>query len=522
MGNELRRNVNSALITDLVKETESTIRANSRLIDSYTKRLNALLAKRPKDDDDRAEMLSLTGLVSGLRSENIRLEQGSREWVRNRLTWTERPRLPELTSNRAPYWTLLALVVGGMLGAGIAFVLEYLRHADRVRNTRDLEGVTGLPALATVTEKRGDLRAGPAERLVMLRYPGSEVADAYRGLLTKIGFAAGSARSLMVASPDASGIGSIVAANIALAYAEAGRTVILVDADFRSPRLHSLFGVANDRGLTNLLAFRDMPLAFVTTATSHPKLGLMPAGPPPSATAEALELPFLNALMRRLLHAADVVVFASPSTADSLDATVLAGSAEESVLVVPAGARAADIVEAAAALERARVHFTGAVLYRQVRGSHPRRAAVSLRPPANRWVPKAEPASSAPRLPAVASGEVPAPGAPPGPPRGDLASQPEAQASTSVKDQPVPEAPPHVARQDQPPPRPMTSSPPLAQTVPSTPGPPLGPQNGRGTAGPPNPNSGPTAAAPRPVQAGPYSARFDPNATRSTSAASKS
>jgi len=400
-GNVLRKMVNANLITDQVRAANQAIKANQALIDRYTKRLRTLQRKQPKTTDDRAEMLSLSSLIPTLRAENIRLEPSSGESVRNRLRWVESPRSPDGSTNRPLYWTVLALVVGGMLGAALAFVLDSLRHNDRVRDIHDLEEATGLRALGSVSERRGDIRRGPAERLVVLRYPESDAAKAYRGLLTRIGFAASSARSLMVASQDGSDSATVVAANIALAYAEAGRTALLVDADFRSPRVHKLFGVANDRGLTDLLVNRNMPLGFVTRPSPHPRLGLMLAGPPPSATAEALGAPVLNALLRRLLHAADVVVFVSPSIAANLDATTLAGALDECVLVVPAGARTDEVVDTAAAVERSRVRLTGAVLYRQVRGSHPRRT-VTVAPAQGQWVPRADPLPDGLRLTAGA------------------------------------------------------------------------------------------------------------------------
>jgi Mrp family chromosome partitioning ATPase len=539
-GNVLRKSVNAALITDQVRAADDAIRANQRLIVSYTKRLNALRRKQPKTDDDRAEMLSLSSLIPTLRAENIRLEPSSREWVRNRLKWIDSPGTAGASTNRPLYWTLLALVVGGMLGAALAFVLDSLRHNDRVRDIRDLQEATGLSALGSVSERRGDISRGPAERLVVLRYPGSDPAKAYRGLLTKIGFAAPSARSLMVASHDGSDSASVVAANIAFAYADAGRTALLVDADYRAPRLHELFGVVNDRGLTDLLVNRNMPLGFVTKPSPHPRLGLMLAGPPPSTTAEALRTPVLNVLLRRLLHAADVVVFASPSTAANLDVTTLADVMDECVLVVQAGARVDDVIDAAARLERSRVHFTGAVLYRQVRGAHPRRAAVTLTQPQVQWVPRADPEPDELRLMA---------GAPP-PAR---TAAPEARAG-GVQQPASAWAPLHAPGQEEQTHRSTSSRSPTDQTVPIAPVPP-GFGNGHGTGdvtiprdhpavarpGPAPPGQGPMElprAGPQPtrdagrdgrtgedfvaVDGRPYSAPFDPNPPKSTNALSKS
>ena len=84
----------------------------------------------------------------------------------------------------------------------------------------------------------------------MLHYPRSDAAEAYRGLIARIGFSGSAVGRLVIASTQPSVAKSVVAANVALAYAEAGRNVILVDADYRSPHAPSLFGVGNERGLS--------------------------------------------------------------------------------------------------------------------------------------------------------------------------------------------------------------------------------------------------------------------------------
>ncbi len=212
----------------------------------------------------------------------------------------------------------------------------------------------------------------------MLRYPRSREAEAYRALLARIGFAGGLERTLMVASAGASDGKSAVAANLALAYAEAGRNVVLVDADLRSPRLHTLLGVPNDRGVTNVLVDRDAPLQWVIVPTPHPRLRLMPAGPPPPRLSGPLGAQQVDALLDALLQVADVVVFDAPPVAGSLDAAVLATQLKEAVLVVPAGARTEDVAEATRVLQGASAELMGTILYRQVRGSHRRADAAPV------------------------------------------------------------------------------------------------------------------------------------------------
>jgi non-specific protein-tyrosine kinase len=402
-GNEMVQRVRSTLFTSEVRTADRNIESNKRLIRNLSTRYQFLQRKPNKTALDRGEIISLAGQMSALQRDNQDLLSSSSAFVRNLLEWVERPLAPETSVEPRPlYWTLLALVVGGMLAVGLAFVLEYLRHYNKVRDERDLEAATGLPTLGSVSERRGDIKRGDAERLVMLRYPRGGTAEAYRGLLTRVGFASGPSRTLMVASADASDGKSAVAANLALAYAEAGRNVILVDADYRAPRLHSFFGVRNDRGFTNVLVDYDVPLGWVLVPTAHPRLRLVPAGPPPPRVSAALGTRQVDALVTGLLQVADMVIFAGPAIAGSLDAAVLASHLQEVALVVPLGARADDAAEAARTLQGAEAEVVGTILYRRVRGAHKRSDAAPL-PVASPGQAATWPAPPSPprRIPAV-------------------------------------------------------------------------------------------------------------------------
>ncbi len=455
VGNEVRLRVKDTIITDEVRAADSAIAANRVSIRILQNRLEQLRKKANKDTFDRQELISLTGQISNLQRDIQGLQPSSRAYVRNRLEWFDRPTAPITPTEPRPlYWTLLAIVVGGMLAVGIAFVVEYLRHYGKVRDEDDLEAATGLLALGSVFEKRGDIKRGDPERVVMLTHPGSEAAESYRGLLAKIGFASGPARAILVASADPSDGKSTVAANLAAAYAEAGRNVILVDADYRSPRLHSFFGVRNDRGVTNVMVDNDVPLSWVTVPTAHPRLRLVPGGPPPPRLADALGSVQVEALLGKLADAADMVVFNSPAMAGSLDAAVLASYLQEAVLVVSIGSSGESALEAARALQRAETDVVGGVLYRQVRGSHKRTASMPIVVPPGGQAPKARPPSSPPRrIPAVV----------------------------------------------------MATAPPAATTQASA-------GRAQGPYGPPTPpGTGPTGATPPPPASGPYATSFKPD-----------
>ena len=430
----MRQQTRDTLITDEVKKADAAIADAERYQRTLEARFDQLRRKAVKTQLERNELIFLAGDLSGLRQDIQDLRPSSSAFVRNRLDWFERPTEPTSPVEPRPVYTsLLALVVGGMLVLGIAFVVEYLRRYNKVRDERDLEAATGLPAVGTVLEKRGDKRRGGMERLVMLRYSRSKEAEAYRAILARIGFAGGLGRTLMVASADRSDGRSVVAANLALAYAEEGRNVVLVDGNLRSPRLHALFGVPNDRGVTNVLVDRDAPLPWVIVPTAHPRLRLMPAGPPPPQLSGPLGAQQAEAMLDALLQFADVVMIDAPPIVGSLDAAVLATQVSEAVLVVPADSRADDAAEAQRVLRGSRANIVGAILYRTGRGAHKRPDAAPVhgvapgqapwpsQPPQPRSLPAVaatrDSATSGAR-PGTASNPAPVPGSAPRPPAG--------------------------------------------------------------------------------------------------------
>ena len=434
VGDEKIARVTDELITNDVRDVNTAIRKAENDLQRLRQRLRNLRGKANKTAEDFNEIRSLPGDIATLQQSIIQYRPFSGPYVRNLLEWVVRPQVPTEPAGPGPlYWTLLALVAGGMLAAGVAFVLEYLRHYNKVRDDRDLGRATGLPVVGSVSEKRGDIRRGHTHRLVMLRAPTSDAAEAYRGMLARIGFAGASARSLLVASASPSDDRSIVAANLALAYAEAGRNVVLVDADYRTPRLHAFFGVANDRGVTNLLVDSDIPLSWVVVPSGHARLRLMPAGPLPPRASGPLGPRQIQLMLSHLLQICDMVVINSPSISGNLDAAALATQAEESLLVVQAGSRVDDAAAAARVIEGANADVVGAVLYRQVRGSHRNTLSMPVVAAApGQPAPSSPPPGPPRRIPAVVTGAgAPLPNAPSGgrpgapPPTGAGAPGPE-------------------------------------------------------------------------------------------------
>jgi non-specific protein-tyrosine kinase len=371
IGDVMRERARANVTTDEVLFAERAMKSTRTLIQQSMARLEFLQGKRPRTARDNGEIIALQSQINTLNMSLLTYQAKSKEQLRNTLTWMDLPDTPSAPVEPRPiFWAALALLIGGMLALVFGFVIEYLQ--DKVRNARDVENATGLVTVGSISEKRGDIRSGDANRVTVLRHPGSATAEAYRNLRARITLEGNAVRTLLVASAATSDAKDTVAANLAVAFAESGRRVILVDGAYRNPRLHSFFGLQNELGLSTLVADLNAPLSYVTLATGHPDLRLLPAGPPPPAGVDLLAVPQLPDIIDMLLEVADMVIFDSPSMASSLDAVVLADHVQASLLVVPRGSRGDTAADATRLLEATETHLVGAALYRTVRGSHRR------------------------------------------------------------------------------------------------------------------------------------------------------
>jgi capsular exopolysaccharide synthesis family protein len=219
----------------------------------------------------------------------------------------------------------VAVLLGLGLGIGTAAIRD--RLDDRLRSPADLEARTAAPLLALIPAF-WLTRRKPTARLVMVSHPESVVADAYRGLRTRIVQAADTlgAKTMIVTSP-AREDKDTVAANLAAALAQSGRATVLLCADLRWGRAHRLFGLEDAEGLTGLLDRRThLDRALIPVGVTG--LQVLPAGPPPLDTGAMLQRPAFRTLLGALTDRADFVIINAPSVLASADAQLLADLAD--------------------------------------------------------------------------------------------------------------------------------------------------------------------------------------------------
>lgn len=276
----------------------------------------------------------------------------------NILTIVEEARVPNraLPSNVVSS-TAIGVFAGLVMVAGFALLVEYLD--DRVRTSDQAATLLNLPVVGSIPRfgRRGD---SYHERMVSNQPAMSPIVESYRSLRTNMLFTLETQQEkplLIVSSPGPVEGKSTTTSNVAITMAQAGMRVLLIDADLRRPKLHEIFDLPNEHGLTTLL-FADpssaggllsgdneyvvesnrvkIDLRQCLQTTEIPNLRVITSGFQPANPTEILG----SALMQRWVSAfrassnVDIVIIDTPPCLIISDSSVLAGSLKAAVFLV--------------------------------------------------------------------------------------------------------------------------------------------------------------------------------------------
>jgi tyrosine-protein kinase Etk/Wzc len=260
-------------------------------------------------------------------------------------------------------------VLGGLgLGLGLTFLMEFMRTT--VTSSEEIKHLLGVPVLSVVPEARIDTEPDSIMRLMTSR---RGAAEAIRTLRSNLRFlilrqsSDGKMQTFLVTSAVKGEGKSFISATLAIAFAQTGKRVVLIDADLRKPDLHRFFGLDGDVGLANVL--RDAaPLESALLPTQLETLKLLPAGvlPKDSDTATPAELfssEAMQHLLQRLKERFDIVLIDTPPMMAVTDPSILAPMTDGVLLVVELGhvSRSA-IQEVKEQLELAQAKLLGVVI----------------------------------------------------------------------------------------------------------------------------------------------------------------
>lgn len=276
----------------------------------------------------------------------------------------------------------LMLLVGGVLGLALGLVAASVREAfdRRIRTPRDVARVTGVPVIGAIVRDRR-VRTTPLTARAGSRTPSAESFRAVRAHIDHLRERDGRRIFVLTGAGRRQGT-TTVAANVALALANTGTSVVVVDADLRRPGLSAIFGLQSSPGLSGLLTGRsDLDAVLRGSGTSG--LTVVPAGPPAVNAGELVATPMMRTVLAELARRFEVVIIDTPTIASASDAAVLGAMTGSTFLIVAQGATTRPrLDDALALLEAGGSEPIGIVLTRTRRalaGRSPQAAPAPMR-----------------------------------------------------------------------------------------------------------------------------------------------
>ena len=206
---------------------------------------------------------------------------------------------------------------------------------------------------------------GERRYLITHDRPKSPVAEAYRTLRTNIYFSGlgNPYRTILVTSAGPGEGKSTTLANLGVAMAQAGNSVLIIDCDLRKPVQHKVFDLSNQKGLTNVLV-EGLSVEKATQATKVDNLAVLTSGPIPPNPSELLGSERMEHIIQLMRNDFDTVLLDSPPVVAVTDAAVLSPLVDGVILVLRSGIAKTDMAkQAKEQIEKANGKIIGAILY---------------------------------------------------------------------------------------------------------------------------------------------------------------
>jgi capsular exopolysaccharide synthesis family protein len=242
----------------------------------------------------------------------------------------------EPSEPQKPKAMAMALGLGLFAGVGLALLREW--KDQRLRSAEEISALLNLPVLGAVPAMQGTKTHGQNRGQRVLANPDSRESEAFRTLRTAVFFGVprDEARSIVITSPAPGEGKSTVISNLAIAMAQAGQKVLVVDADFRRPTQHKIFQLDRQaHGLSAVLA-GQMSLDEAIKPSGVPNLDVLTCGPDVPNPAEIIGSQGFSQVIEQLTARYDRVLIDSPPVAAVTDPLILAALCDVTILVVRA------------------------------------------------------------------------------------------------------------------------------------------------------------------------------------------
>jgi len=235
----------------------------------------------------------------------------------------------------------LTVALTALVTTGSIFLYEYV--TDIIHSTDDAIQYLNLPLLGVITSF-GNRKDDYQDRLISNLSPFSRTTQEFSTLRTNIIYSASKSKHTYIISSASPREGkSVTAMNLAMSSTLAGKRVLLLDADFRRPRIHLAFGLSNGKGLTTLLQSspadstnpEEISKAFLQT-TSMPGLSILPSGHMPQNPSELLGFVRVRHWVEYFHQSGqfDMLIFDTAPILAVPDAAILAAGLNADVLLI--------------------------------------------------------------------------------------------------------------------------------------------------------------------------------------------
>ncbi|GBD90737.1 tyrosine-protein kinase etk [bacterium BMS3Abin04] len=253
------------------------------------------------------------------------------------------PRLPAKPNRKLII--LIGLVLGLGFGYGFALVRNYFDK--RVKSPEDIENrnidlLAWIPKVEKFTVNGN--KSGP--EFIVAQKADSVAGEAFKALRTRIRYTnvGGEEKTILITS-SAPGEGkSLVSVNLAGSFAQANKRTIIVDADLRKPRVHSIFNEKRYPGFTDYFVGKASYEEIVRHSDLE-NLDLITAGTIPPNPSEILDSRGMRSFIKKLEEEYDIIIIDSPPLVTVTDAEILSRMVDETILVVSANQTDIELME---------------------------------------------------------------------------------------------------------------------------------------------------------------------------------